>query len=104
MAAERARAAVREDARQNLDAAIQVASELGPWLPVPAQGDTLTLWEALASLGAVDPTVAHVTEPPLDPPAILREAGRLGQVHETEWARHSPGWKGARLWQVYAAE
>jgi len=104
MAAERARAVVPDDVPPRLDAAIHVASELGPWLPLPAQGDTLTLWEALASLGAVDLTVARVAEPHLDALAILREARRHGQVHGSEWSRHAPGWSDARLWQVYAAE
>ena len=104
MATERARAAVPHGLPPDLDAAIHVASELGPWLPLPAQGDTLTLWEALASLGAVDLTVARVTEPHLDALAILREARRHGQVHDAEWSRHSADWSGARLWQVYGAE
>jgi alkylation response protein AidB-like acyl-CoA dehydrogenase len=104
MAAERARAALPDDVPPDLDAAVQVAHELGPWLPLPAQGDTLTLWEALASLGAVDLTVARVTEPHLDALAILREARRQGQIHEAEWSRHAPDWDDARLWQVYAAE
>jgi alkylation response protein AidB-like acyl-CoA dehydrogenase len=104
MAAEHARAAVPDDVPPDLDAAVAVAHDLGPWLPLPAQGDTLTLWEALASLGAVDLTVARVTEPHLDALAILREARRHGQVHEAEWSQYSQGWREARLWQVYAAE
>lgn len=104
MAAERARAAWHGDVPPDLDAAFAVAHDLGPWLPLPAQGDTLTLWEALASLGAVDLTVARVAEPHFDALAILREARRHGQVHEAEWSRHSPEWRDACLWQVYAAE
>src|SRR4051812_33371315 len=49
--------------------------DLAPWLPLPVQGDTLTLWEALASLGTVDLTVARVDEPDLDALAILRRRG-----------------------------
>jgi alkylation response protein AidB-like acyl-CoA dehydrogenase len=106
--AERARAAAPAGPTSgpvpDLAAAQQVAHDLGPWLPMPTQGDTLTLWEALASLGAVDLTVARVAEPHLDALAILREARRHGQVDEREWQEHSPAWSAARLWQVYAAE
>lgn len=104
MVVERARAAWHDDVPPDLDAAFEVAHDLGPWLPLPAQGDTLSLWEALASLGAVDLTVARVAEPHLDALAILREARRHGQVHEAEWSRHEQEWRDARLWQVYAAE
>ncbi len=103
-AAERARAAVTPGAMPDLDAAQDVARALGPWLPLPMQGDTLTLWESLASLGAVDLTVARVTEPHLDALAILREARRHGQVRDEDWDGSSPDWDAARLWQVYAAE
>ena len=68
------------------------------------QGDTLSLWECLASLGAVDLTVARVAEPHLDALAILREARRHGQVRDEDWQARSPDWSAARLWQVYAAE
>src|SRR5689334_8103669 len=104
MSAERARAAAPHDAPPDLTKAAQVASDLGPWLPLPTQGDTLSLWEALASLGAVDLTVARVVEPHLDALAILREARRHGQVLDDDWRRNSPDWSAARLWQVYAAE
>ena len=39
--------------------------------PCPAQGDTLTLWECLANLGATDLTIARVAEPHLDALGIL---------------------------------
>ena len=104
LAAERARAAAPPDAPPDLDNAQQVACDLGPWVPLPMQGDTLTLWESLASLGAVDLTVARVAEPHLDALAILREARRHGQVRDEDWQARSPDWSAARLWQVYAAE
>ena len=104
LAAERARAAAPPDAPPDLSNAQQVASDLGPWVPLPMQGDTLTLWESLASLGAVDLTVARVAEPHLDALAILREARRHGQVRDEDWNARSPDWSAARLWQVYAAE
>jgi len=104
LAAERARAAAPPDAPPDLSNAQLVAQDLGPWVPLPMQGDTLTLWESLASLGAVDLTVARVAEPHLDALAILREARRHGQVREEDWQARSPDWSAARLWQVYAAE
>ena len=104
LASERARAAAPPDAPPDLGNAQQVAQDLGPWVPLPMQGDTLTLWECLASLGAVDLTVARVAEPHLDALAILREARRHGQVRDEDWHARSPDWSAARLWQVYAAE
>ena len=85
----------------DLDAAVALALDLGRRLPSPAQGDTLTLWESLASLGAVDLTVARAVEPHVDALSILREAQRHGQVHARveERIRYAEG-----LWGVYAAE
>ena len=88
----------------DLSSVQQVASDLGPWVPLPMQGGTLSLWETLASLGAVDLTVARVTEPHLDALAILREARRDRQIRDEDWQARSPDWSAARLWQVYAAE
>ena len=76
LAAEHAQAAVPTEAAPDLAAAQRVAHDLGPWVPLPGQGDTLTLWESLASLGAADLTIARVAEPHLDALAILREARR----------------------------
>ena len=87
LAAERARAAAPPDAPPDLSDAQQVAQDLGPWVPLPMQGDTLSLWECLASLGAVDLTVARVTEPHLDALAILREARRHGAGRATRTGR-----------------
>jgi alkylation response protein AidB-like acyl-CoA dehydrogenase len=109
LAAERARSAVLEGAAlegagPDLIDAMQVAQELGPLLPLPTQGDTLTLWESLASVGAVDLTVARVVEPHLDALSILREARRDGRICDEDWRQHSSSWSAGRLWQVYAAE
>jgi alkylation response protein AidB-like acyl-CoA dehydrogenase len=101
--AERARTTLKAD-HPDLVAAVELAHEIGRWLPQPGQGDTLTLWEALASLGSVDLTVARVAEPHLDAHAILAEARRGGQLAERECDAHLDEWQGARLWQVYAAE
>ncbi|HEX3223660.1 MAG TPA: acyl-CoA dehydrogenase [Nocardioides sp.] len=104
LATEKARAVTPHGRPPEVTCAAQVAADLGPWLPTPTRGDTLTLWEALASLGAVDLTVARVAEPHLDALAILREARHQGQIHEQTWDEHSPAWNKADLWQVYAAE
>ncbi|GAB3666406.1 acyl-CoA dehydrogenase family protein [Nocardioides korecus] len=56
-------------------ASLRLAEALGGRLPLPGQGSTQLLWEALATLGAVDLTVARVVEPHLDACAILAEAG-----------------------------
>jgi len=104
LAAERARDVVPDDAPPDPGGPERVAHDLGPWLPLPTQGDTLTLWEALASLGAVDLSVARVTEPHLDALSVLREARRHGQVDDRDWNASSADWSAARLWQVYAAE
>ena len=86
------------------DLARQGEQVLGDLDGLPMQCETLTLWECLASLGAVDLTVARVAEPHLDALAILREARRHGQVLDEDWHARSPDWSAARLWQVYAAE
>lgn len=104
LAAERARKAVPVGAVPDLTDALQAAQDLGPWLPLPMQGDTLTLWESLAGLGAVDLTVARVVEPHLDALSILREARRHERIRDEDWHQHSTAWSAARLWQVYAAE
>lgn len=58
--------------------------------PVPAQGNTLQLWEFLASLAAIDLVAARSVEPHLDAAAILGEAGIP--------------WRSGKTWGVYAAE
>ncbi|WP_202879206.1 acyl-CoA dehydrogenase [Nocardioides cynanchi] len=103
LAAEQAEV-VTSDLQPDLDHVAKVAHDLGQWLPLPMQGDTLSLWESLASLGAVDLTVARVVEPHVDALSILREARREGAVPDEEWSRHWPGWSAAPLWGVYAAE
>lgn len=75
--------------RAQPDQALSLARRWGPQLPRPGSGRTRDLWEALATLGAVDLTVARACEPHLDALAILHEAGRT-PADET--------------WGVYAAE
>lgn len=52
-----------------------LATHLAGALPGPGEGRTRELWEALATLGAADLTIARVVEPHLDAVAILRQAG-----------------------------
>jgi alkylation response protein AidB-like acyl-CoA dehydrogenase len=102
--ATRGRAVLDGDRSPDLASAAETAHDLASWLPMPGRGDTVTLWEALASLGAVDLTLARVAEPHLDAHAILDEARRVGQVDESVWTERADEWASARLWQVYAAE
>ena len=75
--AERARAAAGD-----VTAALALAAELGDELPAPGAGRTLHLWSALATVAAVDLTVARVLEPHLDALAILSQAARAGRVRD----------------------
>ena len=50
-----------------------LAAHLASALPGPGQGRTRELWEALATLGAADLTIARVVEPHLDAVAILQQ-------------------------------
>ena len=67
---ERARAAAGD-----VTGALSLAAEIGDDLPEPGSGRTLHLWSALATVAAVDLTVARVLEPHLDALAILSQAG-----------------------------
>jgi alkylation response protein AidB-like acyl-CoA dehydrogenase len=69
--------------------------ELLDGAPLPGHGRTADLWSLLASLAAVDLTVARVVEPHLDALAILDQAGardlaRPGQSWGV-FAAHAPG-------------
>lgn len=55
-------------------AAIGVARTLAATAPYPGEGRTSGLWSLLASVAAIDLTVARVVEPHLDALAILRQA------------------------------
>lgn len=76
---------------EGIGAAVHLARDLGRWLPDPGAGTALR-WAALATIGAVDLSVARVAEPHLDALAILAEAGL-----DEETA-------GDPSWGVYAAE
>lgn len=71
-------------------AAIGVARDLARSAPFPGEGRTSGLWSLLASVAAIDLTVARVVEPHLDALAILRQAA-LPAEH-------------ASVYGVYAAE
>src|SRR6478736_4183335 len=81
-------AADARDARGDVRTALEVAARWGKRLPTPGSGRTAHLWAALATLGAVDLTVARAAEPHLDALAILAEprAGTWGV-----WAAEGPG-------------
>ncbi|WP_375399415.1 acyl-CoA dehydrogenase [uncultured Amnibacterium sp.] len=68
-AIEQARAAAGD-----VDAAIGLARTLAQSAPYPGEGRTSGLWSLLASVAAIDLTVARVVEPHLDALAILRQA------------------------------
>lgn len=57
-----------------LGKALTLARDLGAALPSPGKGDTVAVWETLATLGALDLTLARVVEPHLDALAILESA------------------------------
>ncbi len=81
----------------DLDLTLALARDLGPALPTPASGRTLELWETLATLGAVDLTVARVVEPHLDALAILAEARTDGLLASVDVSPDA-------VWGVFAAE
>ncbi len=97
-----ARGAV-EDGVPDLAGAIRAAVAIGAWAPVPAQGETLALWELLATLGALDLTVARVVEPHLDALAILAQA-RADAPPADGPADEDGDVVPPGFWQVYAAE
>ena len=79
----------------HVPALLGLARELGHTLPRPQQGNTLQLWESLATLGAADLTAARVIEPHLDALAILDQAGQAGVApKDSTWgvfAAQGPG-------------
>lgn len=76
----------------HIPALLELARELGHSLPRPQQGNTLQLWESLATLGAADLTAARVIEPHLDALAILDQGGQ-GGMHPDD-----------STWGVFAAQ
>lgn len=69
--------------------------------PLPGRGATRTLWESLATLGAIDLSLARMLEPHLDATAILAEASRPRQTTSDVAAVPDVG---QGTWGVFAAE
>lgn len=76
--------------------ALEWASAVGQVTPLPGGGETVRLWELLASTAAADVGVARVLEPHLDALAILAAAGDVDLEQVGAGTRSS--------WGVYAAE
>ncbi|WP_129660303.1 acyl-CoA dehydrogenase family protein [Rothia uropygialis] len=73
--------------------ALRIAPDIARELGSPGNGNTLSHWQGLAALGAIDLTVARTVEPHLDALAILDQA--------TEPRIEIPE---GSTWGVYAAE
>ncbi|RKT78801.1 alkylation response protein AidB-like acyl-CoA dehydrogenase [Terracoccus luteus] len=86
----------------DVDAALWLARDLATTLPLPGSGATRALWEALASLGAADLTVARVVEPHLDALAVLAQVEADGLL--PDGALDAVGVDDGATWGVYAAE
>lgn len=77
-----------------VDDALTLAAALGSLAVRPGAGQTLDLWEALATVAAHDLAAARTIEPHLDALAILDQAG----------ARPHGAPPAERTWGVFAAE
>lgn len=104
-----------------LDAAASCAGDPQPILgvlaaateqpPVPARGQSLELWEFLASVAALDLSAVRALEPHLDAAAILDQAGIPWTPGET-WAVYAAEASGMRLdareeageWKLYGTK
>lgn len=71
---------------------------------LPGRGATRTLWEALATVGGVDLSMARVIEPHLDAISILEEARRSGRTGSDTSLPDGSGQGGRKTWGVFAAE
>lgn len=89
----RAAGAVGADGTVDLAVALGLARDLGTRLGTDDPARLAARWSVLATLGAVDLTVARAVEPHLDALAILHEAGVAGD-----------GTGPDATWGVYAAE
>lgn len=77
----------------DIQLSLAVARHLGGLAPHPGTGQTLELWELLATVASSDLTVARVLEPHLDALAIASQVGLLVDP-ETAWgvfAAEGPG-------------
>ena len=82
--------------------ALQLATALGPELPPPGS-ETAHRWEVLATLGAVDLTVARAAEPHLDAHGILLELD-AELPGERDGVLHEVAADATSTWGVWAAE
>lgn len=89
--------ALHQDPPAGMPLVLDLAVELGEELPAPGRGETVRLWEALATLGAIDLTLARAVEPHLDARSIL---GQLPQPPDLA----AVGADGTSTWGVFAAE
>lgn len=73
-------------------AMLDAAADLAPEVPLPGAGATAARWEVLATVAAVDLTVARASEPHLDAVAISAEAGAALPAGSTwgVWAAEGP--------------
>ncbi|GAB3768859.1 alkylation response protein AidB-like acyl-CoA dehydrogenase [Nocardioides ginsengisegetis] len=76
--------------------ALELAERWGQRLPLPGRSATVLLWEALATVAAVDLSVARALEPHLDAAAILAEAGQA-MPSGTTWGVFAAEGPGVRL-------
>lgn len=84
-----------EVAADPVAAGLALAPDVAALVPAPGGGRTAALWEALASLGAVDLQLARTLEPHLDARHILDEARAAG---------FEVAGGGDARWGVFAAE
>jgi alkylation response protein AidB-like acyl-CoA dehydrogenase len=77
-----------------VSAALEFGKALGRIAPVPGDGSTADLWEALATIASVDLGAARAIEPHLDALAILKQAKRESTSTDAVNA----------AWGVFAAE
>jgi alkylation response protein AidB-like acyl-CoA dehydrogenase len=80
----------------SIEEAVGWAVSLGPRVDLPGAGATRRRWEVLATVAAVDVTLARVIEPHLDALAILAEAHDARAV--------GAAFPVGSSWGVYAAE
>jgi len=81
------------DAASDVPASLALARDLGHGAPLPGSGETLRLWELLATVGGADLTAARVLEPHLDAVAIRAQA-ELAAATDSTWgvfAAEGPG-------------
>jgi len=83
----------------DVPALLALAPEAGRTWPRPGDGQTVVLWELLASVAAIDVAAARVLEPHLDAVAILAQAAREFPADTT-----LPFDAANTSWGVFAAE